>query len=69
MKCETCEKDIMLGQNVWGRQVIRDTQSEFHYYCSEEHAEIGLVNLGYSRIIGEVTDVALEEKVIDKEGK
>lgn len=53
--CETCGKQFDSGEvGLWVVQVMKGTKSEFHYYCSEKHADEGMKNLPYPVIIGEI---------------
>ena len=56
MICEICHKELKgQKQDTWGIQVMKGTKSEFHYYCSGEHAKEGERNLGY-KVVGEIVD-------------
>ena len=49
-------RDRSNDQELWGIQAMTPTgKSEFHYYCSKNHAEEGERKLGY-KIVGEIAN-------------
>ena len=55
-RCEECRCNLVNG-NIWGFQVQKKMNSEFHYYCSEEHANLGMEKLKKGAIeVGIIVD-------------